>query len=72
LACQLREIENKARNIAAHEIIAINENWIYQTIDCSAKDILKMLKIFFGYCCPVPKDAWNSYDQLNQAIMSHL
>ena len=71
-ANKLREVEELARNIAAHEIVAINEKWIKQKTGYEALDILKLLKEFLSYCVAIPKDAWKSYEQLNKAILSIL
>ena len=72
IANRLREIEERARNIAAHDIVAINEKWIKQKTGYETADILQMLKEFFNYCVDIPIDDWKSYEQLNQAILSIL
>jgi CRISPR type III-A/MTUBE-associated protein Csm6 len=70
LANRLRHIEEKARNIAAHEIVSVTDQWIKDKTNYNSEEILQMLKDFFSYCVAVPQDAWNSYDQLNEQIMS--
>jgi|GEM_PF-871359 len=71
-AIKLRDVEEMARNIAAHEVISISDPWIKQRTGYESAEILKMLKEFLSYCAPIPKDAWNSYDKLNQEIISTL
>ena len=72
VASILRDIEDKARNIVAHEVISINDDWIKEKTRYSADDILKYLKSFLKYICPIPVDAWDSYDLLNERILNIL
>lgn len=70
IALKLRSFEKDARNIAAHEIVVVTEKWLKETVGFDSSDVFKMLKDFLSLCIPVPKDAWNSYDRLNKAIIN--
>jgi hypothetical protein len=37
---ELRKIESKARNIAAHEIVSVNAEWVVKTVGISAEKII--------------------------------
>ncbi len=68
LARRLRNFEGDVRNIAAHEIVAVTEEWIKEKVGLGTADILKMLQDFLSCCISFPQDYWNSYDELNRAI----
>ncbi|NLN40909.1 MAG: hypothetical protein GX160_02775, partial [Clostridiales bacterium] len=68
LANELRDVEKEARNPAAHEIVSISDKWFKNKTDYDSNEILKMLKKFLSYCTAVPKNAWESYENLNQQI----
>lgn len=70
LAVRLRNIEERARNLAAHEIVAVTDKWIEQKTGSGALEILKMLKDFLAFCTAVPRGAWESYEQMNEYIAS--
>ncbi|MGI6705947.1 MAG: type III-A CRISPR-associated CARF protein Csm6 [Clostridia bacterium] len=70
LAKKLREIEENARNLAAHEIVAVTDKWIADRTGHTTEEILKMLKDFLSMCAAVPRDAWKSYEQLNETIIN--
>jgi len=70
LANRLRDIEDKARNLAAHEIVAVTDKWIVNRTGYTAEEILEMLKDFLSLCVPIPRDVWKSYELLNEAINS--
>ena len=68
LANELRDVEKEARNPAAHEIVSISDKWFKNKTGYDSNEILKMLKKFLSYCTAVPKNAWESYENLNQRI----
>ncbi len=70
LAEKLREIEENARNLAAHEIVAVTDKWIVDRTGYTTEEILKMLKDFLSMCAAIPRDTWESYEQLNNAIIN--
>ncbi len=69
LAPKLRMIEREARNIAAHEIVTVTEDWLKQRTGFVFQDVFKMLKDFLTIIAPIPKSAWDSYERLNDAII---
>ncbi len=72
IAKELRNVEENARNIAAHEIVSVDEQWVNNKTGHNAEDILKMLKQFLSSCKSLPNHAWNSYGELNQAVLKLL
>lgn len=68
IAKKLRSFEEKARNIAAHEIVTVTEKWLKQKVGYNTSEIFKMLKDFLALTIPVPRDAWDSYERLNEEI----
>jgi len=58
----------------AHEIIGINEDWIKSRTGFTSAQILKLLFEFFTMVCGcnISKNAWNSYDELNNKIIEAL
>lgn len=81
MAKHLRAIEESARNVAAHEIVSVTEDWLKQiTADekeerpgyDSAK-IMKLLKEFTMKTCSGIKPAlWNSYEEMNLLLIAAL
>lgn len=74
----IRDVEQSVRNLAAHQIITVNEQRIKnltKTKDVpegySADQIMSMIKALFKYTeIPVKKEYWDSYDDMNQKILS--
>ena len=67
---QLRSVESRVRNIAAHEMDSIDENMIKSLTGMSANAIMQTIRSYFGYLgYAIPKDAWNSYDEMNRIII---
>ena len=74
----IRDVEQSVRNLAAHQIITVNEQRIKnltKTKDVpegySADQIMSMIKELFKYTeIPVKKEYWDSYDDMNQKILS--
>lgn len=70
IASALRLFERNARNIAAHDVVAVTEDWIKDKTGFEASEIFKMLTELFSLTVgKIPKDAWDSYDRLNDAII---
>ena len=70
LAQNLRNVEKKIRNLAAHEIISITDRTIQEKTGFTGEQILGMLKTAFAYTTVhVKQEEWNSYDQLNEQII---
>lgn len=69
---ELRQVEFRVRNVAAHVIVSISDEGIYEETGHRAKDILEMLKELFAYCQVLPGEAWQSYERLNEAVINLL
>ena len=74
LVKQIRKIEDEVRNKAAHEIIKIDEEYIKKKADNKTpKDICDILKKLFSYACrELKKEAWESYDRMNDYIIEKI
>lgn len=66
----LRKIEDRARNLAAHEIVTVNDSWIYSKTGFYTEQIndkifstVKLTKI------NVTDDFLNSYDRMNNLLL---
>ena len=72
-ANDLIEVEQKVRNVAAHEIVSVTEEWILKRIGKRPDDIMNIIQ----YLCSKAgigskKEDWNSYDDMNQKIIHEL
>ncbi len=70
----IRDFEEQIRNIIAHEIVEINDGWIYARTGFTASQLFETLKQYFGLVCGqnLPINIWDSYDDLNKAIARKL
>ncbi len=69
----IRSVEVKARNLAAHEIESITDEWIRQKCCYSSLEILNKLKYIAQKTnLNIKLDYWNSYDQMNKLIEEKL
>lgn len=70
---ELRTIESKARNIVAHEIVPITDNWIQKRVGYTSQLIMNLLKSFtIQGCNGIKTEIWNSYDEMNEIIIEML
>ena len=70
LICNLRLTEEKIRNTAAHDIVSVTEITIKNRTGFSADKIMQMIQKLFIYTgIKIKKEYWDSYDQMNQAIL---
>ena len=73
LAEDIREVEYSIRNVAAHQIACIDENFISSSINMKPIEVINKLKRLFQYACQsVSNDHWNSYDRMNDFIISRI
>ncbi len=78
IAEKLLTVERNVRHIAAHQITEINEKLIRKQtswkseVGIGSEEILKMLQDLFAIAIPIPKDAWTSYDKINEKIRQTL
>lgn len=70
-ACSVMEaIEPKVRNIAAHEIVSVNYQWICKQGGYTPEQIVDALEKLLSKACPrISEDMWSSYDQMNHKII---
>ena len=72
----MRNVEDKIRNPAAHNIVAVKEEQFKQLAGISSvslvKDMQWLFKISYTQYFNSPKDVWNSYNQMNEYIISRL
>lgn len=69
----LRTVEKAIRNPAAHEIIAISDEYIKQETGFSSKEIIKKLKSLLQYTkIKLSDDFLNSYDKMNEILIKNM
>lgn len=69
----ITRIEQQVRNVAAHEIVAVTDEWFIEKTGKSAKNILSIIKYLIGMAgIKIEKEDWNSYDQMNDLIYNYL
>lgn len=70
---RMRDVETNVRNVAAHEIVSVTDDWIYHKTQLHAEDIMKLLKRLVIYAGVKAKnDFWNSFDDMNRVIAEKL
>lgn len=70
---QIRTIEDKVRNKAAHEILKIDEEYIKERTNKTPKEICEIIKMLFADACKdLKKEAWKSYDRMNDYIIDKI
>lgn len=65
----IREVEKNVRNVTAHEIVSVTEEWIEKRVSMNSGKILKLLKttaVKSGF--NIKNEYWDSYDQMNAVI----
>jgi CRISPR type III-A/MTUBE-associated protein Csm6 len=70
---ELREIESKARNIVAHEIVSVNAEWVVKTVGISAEKIIDKIESVMNYTSiKTDKNYFNSYKRMNKILIDSL
>ncbi|MDO5409784.1 MAG: CRISPR-associated protein Csm6 [Lachnospiraceae bacterium] len=70
LTQDLREVETRIRNLAAHEIVSITDEVIKEKTGFSSEQIMNKIREIFTYTgIRTGQDAWNSYNIMNQRII---
>ena len=70
---EMVEIEKSIRNIAAHEVVSVTEEWIQKRTGKTVKGILELVRTLVFYAdIKVENRAWESYDKMNQRIKDYL
>jgi len=66
----LRDVESTARNIAAHQIVSLDDSIIEKMTGKKSKSILEILrKLANQNGMKITNEAWESYEEMNDAIM---
>lgn len=69
----VRSVEGSIRNLAAHEIVSVTEESFKRITGFSPKDIMDMIKDLFNYTgMSIKGNYWDSYDDMNKAILEKL
>lgn len=67
---ELRNVEESARNTAAHEIVSVTEKWVNENTGYLPQDILKKLKRCVQLLpLGIKTEHWKSYDNMNDIII---
>ena len=73
LLSDLKKIERDVRNITAHQIVSVTEDWINRKVEMSSKDIMDLLKRLAANAgLSIKQEFWNSYDDMNKLIVDIL
>lgn len=69
----LRDVEKKIRNLAAHQIVSIDDEKIKAMTGFSGVQTYNKIKTLFSYTgMNIKKEYWNSYDEMNEMIMAQM
>ena len=74
IAQKLKEVEQKIRNKAAHQMVSVTENKIQEITNMTSDGIMKKIRELFTYSdINVPKQGgWNSYELMNDSIIEKI
>lgn len=73
IVSEMREIEAKIRNMAAHEIVSITDEKLKQMKLMSVKQIFELIKrLTVAAKIHITEQDWKSYDRMNQEIIQEL
>jgi hypothetical protein len=66
-------IEKKVRNVAAHEIVSVTDEWFKKNAGKSAKEIFSIIRFLIAKAgINVKDEQWQSYDKMNEMIINLL
>ncbi|SEG00851.1 CRISPR type III-A/MTUBE-associated protein Csm6 [Eubacterium ruminantium] len=69
----LRTVEDKVRNMAAHQIISVNDDMIRECTGYDSRVIMNTIIAAFDYTgFNIKRDKWNSYDDMNAVIKAKM
>lgn len=70
LLSEIRVVETEVRNITAHQIISVTDEWIKKKVMMRSDEILaKLKKLAVSSGIKIKNDYWNSYDDMNSKIV---
>ena len=65
---KLRDIEKNARNLAAHTIIPVTEDFVQHSCGCSSIRIMELIQSAAAQVLASSNLTWNSYELMNDHI----
>ena len=69
----LRSVESNLRNLAAHQMISVTDISIRKETGFTGEQIMEMIKKSFIYAgMNIKKECWDSYDQMNEVLLSKI
>lgn len=69
----MTKVEAKVRNMAAHEIVSVTDEWFKKKTGKSANEIFAIIKYLINKAgIEAKEEYWNSYDNMNKLITKHL
>ncbi len=70
---EMIEVEQKVRNMAAHQIVSVTEQWFKENTGKTPKDIMQNIQYLIVQAgIGVKKEDWNTYDDMNCLIAKYL
>ena len=69
---KLRDVEKDARNLAAHTIVPVTEEFVRHSCGCSSIQILELIQSAAGQVLECPNLIWDSYERMNEHIKKAL
>lgn len=70
---KILDVEQKIRNLTAHEIVSVTPEWIQKKSGCTVEQIFDMLKyLVMKAGIRANKEQWDSFDTMNEYIYSEL
>ena len=65
----IRKVESSIRNLAAHQIVSITEEFVKTKTEFTMGQIIEKLKRLMRYSgIYIKEDAWNAYDTMNKRL----
>ena len=71
----IRYVESQVRNLAAHEIVSITDDWIRDRCGMNSAEIMNKLRYLASEAAIAGADSdelWSSYDRMNQIIEENI
>lgn len=73
MAKEIVDIEGNVRNVAAHDIVSVTDEWFRNRTGKNAKEIFNIIKYLIEKAgINVKKEDWKSYDRINEVIVQYL
>ena len=66
---KVRKVEEDIRNLAAHDIVSLDSDYIRKKTKSTPIEIMDMIKILFSRTnFSIKKEDWNSYENMNEEL----